>query len=328
VRRIATLAGFLAGAAGGVACSLVAPIDGLTGGTLDAGGLVDAPPGFLDGSASDDGTVTPPVDSAGADAIGGDDGGSTDAGAGDVVVPPPDAPSTYCAALSPAPLFCADFDEGPLDASMVPTPFVQVTGAGGTLDRSGAESVSPPDGLRMVIAPNGPNNIDLAGYQLFVAKTGVAGTYTLAFDVRVDQVDKSNTSDVVLAEIQFVDSGNTVWDLQFEIGYDQPSGQLAVWLSENTNPGDGGPGQYMSHGFSTLMSIGAWTRVSMGLTLPNGAGGQGTGTLSFGGTLLGSTVVHVQTTSGTPMIVIGGSYASRSQSGWTVVYDDVTFDVH
>jgi hypothetical protein len=325
------------------ACAVVAPLDGLTGGTLDAGGAADsagagdvsadatpadapiaaeggspdAPDGLLDGPP--DGAPDAPPDGPADSPPDGLLDGQPDS--------PPDAgPATgYCAALSPAPLFCADFDEGPAGAPLVPTPFFQVTGVGGTVGSTGAAFVSTPNAMRVAIAPNGPVIIDLAGYQKFQSQTAKSGTFTLGFDLRVDQADQTSSSDAVLGAIQFFDASGTYWTLQVEVYYQSASGELAVDVAENTIPGDGGPDHYRAHPFGAPLPLAAWTHVALQLVLPSGAGGPGTGTLTIGSTMAGSAAVQVDTVGGTPEVLVGGLYANQSASGWTMYYDDITF---
>ncbi len=121
------------------------------------------------------------------------------------------APPPYCASLSTAPLFCDDFDEG-----AIATGWDQVTGMSGTVALDGTYFTSPPKAMLVSVNASAPEgNIDLAGYKSFAAKQGVAGTYTVAFDLRIDAADTSSASDSVLGAIQLY-NGSSMWDIEVE----------------------------------------------------------------------------------------------------------------
>jgi hypothetical protein len=168
-----------------------------------------------------------------------------------------------------------------------------------------------------VTANAAANNVDVAGYKSLPAKQGVAGTVTLAFDVRIDAGDTSSASDALLGSIQLW-NGSATWDLELEVSYDSAATAYAASLSEDT--------PYVSHATSKTIPTGAWTHVSMTIVLPTGSGGATTATLSIGGSLAISTTVHVSTSTPIPEAILGFGYATPAAGGWSVRYDNVTLD--
>jgi hypothetical protein len=332
------------------ACSVLASFDGLSG-----GGGADAGAGSaFTGSASDDAGSSTGSDTDPGDARAPTDStdGSTGASRGDAASAPPmggsgedalattsdsavlntvdsstapdtstgvsndAAPAPYCTSLSHAPLFCDDFDEGALAA-----PWDQVSSGEGSAALDATYSVSAPNAMLSSVN-NGSNAtaVDVAGYKSFEAKQGVAGLYTLTFDLRIDTADLSGSSDAVLGAIQLW-NGSAYWDVELELT-SYGSGAFGVSMSEDGSS----PNDYVSHAASATLAIHAWTSVSIAITLPAGSGGATLATLSFNGTQVASATVHVSTSDPIPEIVVGPTYASSASSGWAVRYDNVTFN--
>jgi hypothetical protein len=319
-------------------CTLMAPLDGLTGSSSDAGGSpidgpslgddgpagpldagdasldvsVDSSAGGGDSSVVDSGGVGPEGSMVTPDSGRAPDSGTTtqDSSTGDE--PPP--PVGFCAGLTPAPLFCDDFDEpGALSA-----PYDQLLTGGGAASSDGTYYVSSPHSLLTSVTANeAAANVDVAGYKSFTSKQGAAGTYTLSFDIRIDASDTTTNSDAVLGAIQLW-NGSAAWDLELEVAYG--NGSFTAWLTEN------GGSDYAQHAASKTLPSGAWTRVSIGITLPADSSGMAAATMSFGGTQVASSMVHVETSNPIPELIVGPTYASPSTGGWAVRYDNVTFE--
>lgn len=331
------------------ACTALMPLDGLTGTVDDAGEGVDSP-----GFSTDDAGGRPVGEDGGPGGSRVDGGGGVDAPAGgdssqsmqDAQSSPDegtgsqpdsstipdagegkDAPAEaapvlgYCAGLSPAPLFCDDFDEGALAAS-----WDQVSGTNGHASLDSTYSVSPPNAMLSSVTAKASSSVDVAGYKTFAAKENVSGTYTLAFDVRVDAADTSSASDGVLAAILLYDaqSSSNVWALELEVSY--ASGNVSASLTEDGSSSTGSTTDYVQHGASASLPMGAWTRVSLVLAL-TASSSSAPASMSFGGTQVASATVDVTTTTDpVPEIIIGPTYASSASNGWLVRYDNVTFN--
>ena len=224
------------------------------------------------------------------------------------------APSPFCASLTPAPLFCDDFDEGALAA-----PWDQLATTSGSEVLSTSSYVSAPYAMLVTVNPNASvTAIDVAGYKSFTAKQGVAGTATATFDIRIDTADESSASDAILGAIQLW-NGSAYWDLELEVFYASSTGDFTVSMSEDGT-------SYVQHAVTPHLPMHAWTRVTLGITLPAGSGGSTTATMAFNGTNVASDTVHVSTSDPIPEILIGTTYATPSSGGWSVAYDNVTFD--
>ncbi len=228
--------------------------------------------------------------------------------------------ASYCASLDPAPLFCDDFDEDVLDAAALAAPWTQLTQTG--RDR-GAERwtlhTSPP--FAMLVTSNAGGSSDRSLRVSGLQERAYARAYALSFDLYIAQADTSDarTSDAILGAIQLFDPVHSAtWDLQLEVNYDAAANGLSVNLSENEKPGG-----YTPHPISGgTLPIGVWTRVGMVATI----GGTNTGSIRFG-TTSATVPVTPAPVGGYPEILVGGTFAEQSSQGWTVRYDNVTFDV-
>jgi hypothetical protein len=97
-------------AAAGAACTFLAPLDYLTDGTPDVGDATSDARPPADAPVNGDGALD---DAEAGDARAQTD--ATDAGSADATADT--APLPFCASMSPAPAYCADFDEGSLTAA-------------------------------------------------------------------------------------------------------------------------------------------------------------------------------------------------------------------
>jgi hypothetical protein len=158
----------------------------------------------------------------------------------------------------------------------------------------------------------------VAGYKSFTAKQGIAGTATATFDIRVDAADTSSASDAILGAIQLW-NGSATWDLELEVFYASATGDFTVSMSEDGT-------SYVEHAATHNLPMATWTRVTLAIALPTGTGGATTATLAFNGTTVASATVHVSTSDPIPEILIGTTYATPTAGGWSVAYDNVTFD--
>jgi hypothetical protein len=340
--RSAALAVASALTLGLASCSLVVPLDGITGGSAPDGGSADEgdaavgdaaadASGSVDASAGESGTDAGVAadgpgpegalvsDGSSLDARAPDDGSKPDDAAKPDDASKPDAPILgFCASLSPAPAFCDDFDEGAANPA-----WDQVTGLGGTVAVNALESVSAPDSMVSTVDANqSESSVDLAGYKSLPSKQGVAGTATLDFEIRIDAGDTSSAADAVLGAIQLYD-GNELYDLELEVMYASAS-SYAVSLTEDSPS--------VPHATGATITLATWTHVTLSVVLPAGNGGDTTATMTIAGTHTLSTTVHVLSggnpiASPIPEALVGPTFATPAAGGWTVRYDNVTFDV-
>lgn len=329
------------------ACSLVTSTDGLSSGEIADGGAIGTPVQGPDAASSsggssdsgssfgggDDGSNSLPDGATGSGdsdsgAMGSPDSGGTsptdaghsnDAGPKDAGSGTPDSsgPTAFCAGLSPKPLFCDDFDEG----TSLAAPWDQLTGTGGSEAVSSASYVSSPDSMLVTVNPNQPqNSIDLAGYKSFPAKQGVAGTPALTFEIKIDAADKSSSSDAILGAIQLW-NGSAYYDVELEAFYQSGTNDFKVSLSEY-----GSTNAYVQHFVTPHIPLGAWTKVAIGIKLPAGSNGAAPATLAINGANAASVTVNVTTSNPIPEILIGTTFATPTSGGWSIAYDNVTFD--
>lgn len=334
------------------ACSLVS-LDGLSGvndSQSDGGGVVDQVSLSDDGAAdgmrassdgggagqdSGDGHPSPDAtandgqamrDAAAEDSGQSNDGGSP--GAGPDGAEPQDTGTTreaeasappvgFCAGLTPTPLFCDDFDEG----TPIAAPWDQLSTTGGAETVSGASFVSSPDSMLVAVTPNqSVSSIDLAGYKSFNSKQGATGTATLTFEIRIDAADTSSASDAILGAIQLW-NGSAYYDLELEVFYVSSTNDFQVSMSEY-----GSTSTYTEHVVTPHIPFATWTKVAIGVTLPASGGGTAPATLSLNGATAASITAHVTTSDPIPEILVGTTFATPTAGGWSIAYDNVTFD--
>jgi hypothetical protein len=226
-------------------------------------------------------------------------------------------PPTFCSKLTPSPLFCEDFDEGPLSGwSYVHTTYGTVT-----LDKT--EFKSPPGAM---IAQSGmttsPSFADVAAYRTFPS-TGQAFAGAIEIDLRVDRADSPGAY-AVLAQIAFVDgSGTGSYILQI-VPHSNGSAPLGVGFNE-VYFGPGSSGIPIVHSVSQTIALATWTHIKLAAAIP-AAGGAGTATLALNGTQVASCAINVPVKSFSTAIGAGVLWASDPSNGWTAVYDNVTFN--
>jgi hypothetical protein len=212
-------------------------------------------------------------------------------------------------------LFCDDFDHGALA-----TGFDRFSTTNGTTSLSAGVFTSPPNAM-LVTTTGGATQVDSAGYRAFPGVSTATGVFTFTFDVRVATADQTSKSDVVLAAFQQYDSFGTYWDLQLEMIWSSASSSLQVYLSENSELGDGGS-QYHSAVASKKLALDTWVRVTLEATF---TGGTSAARMLFDGTQVATAPLHVTTVNGTPELILGTAYVQSGNASWSARYDDVTF---
>ena len=223
------------GAACTAACQLISGVDSLdvrdTTPALDASSDASTEGGGPDATqegAADAGPESSPGKDAGADAsldasMDGS-GGSTDATT--------DASSEggHCQSLSPAPYFCADFDEDP-DASAYWSS-TSLSSKSTTLALTSMYAASAPRSS-LSWAPTAPSfAYGEADFNSLVNP----GTFTFAFDALIVTGDTSPNADLYVGEVDFVP-----WNIDIEVQYISP-GKYSVDLWEVWYVADAGYG--------------------------------------------------------------------------------------
>lgn len=235
------------------------------------------------------------------------DSGGNDAPADALADAGDGAASGYCASLSPAPGFCADFDEGSFDAQFA---FKHTTGTG-LLSGDSTASVSPPTSFLARVGASSTGNGDFA----FMTRVfgGSATQFTYAFDLRLDAVAGGQNSGV-LAAIIIDDGAADSHTLSF-----YTTGTYAAVEEVFARP-DGGMA-YLDHTLSWVPKLDTWTRVSFSIDTA-----AGTCAASIDGKAdLTSTSCSLDPswTSGPPAIDLGWSYVASQASAWSAHYDNV-----
>jgi hypothetical protein len=238
---------------------------------------------------------------------------------------PPDAPgdtrdataTTFCASVSPSPLFCQDFDENSYTQgwSFVHT----VTGS---LALDGTEFHSAPASMIAQSGIAGSGSVDVAGYRSFtlVGTSSVGGSLDL--DLRVDRADADGGS-AVLAQLGLFDgTGGGQYFVQL-VAYSHGAAPLSPSVNE-AYFATGVSTPAVTHPVTQTLAIGEWTHVTLAVTAPL-AGGAGTETLSFNGTQVGSSAIAVPVKNFTEVLGVGLTFVKTPSNGWTALYDDVMF---
>jgi hypothetical protein len=226
-------------------------------------------------------------------------------------------PATFCSKLSPPALFCDDFDEGALSGwSYVHTMYGTVA-----LDKTEFKS-SPGAMITQSGATSAPSVADVAAYRTFPS-TGQAFAGAIELDLRVDRADASGAN-AVLAQINFVDaSGTGSYFLQL-VPHSNGSAPFSIGFNE-VYFGPGSSGMPVIHSVSQTIALATWTHVKLAAAIPI-AGGSGTATLALNGTQVATCAISVPVKNFSTAIGAGVLWASNPSTGWTAVYDNVTFN--
>jgi hypothetical protein len=267
---------------------------------------------IADGASSVDGTILgdsgadalPPVDAA-VDASGVD-GAAADAA-------PTGVP---CSTRNPAPLFCDDFDQGTSNNL-----WGSIHTNEGSVVVNGADSVSSPHSMLVTVnADADPNVLDVAGIKTLPTNS-TSGKCTLAFDLKIDAGATTSGAVAVLGAIE-LNGASAVWDLELEVSYQSAASAFGLVLLEIT--------PQVSHAATQTIPMGTWARVEMSIVLPPAADGSASASLVLNGKTVVNTTVHVLASalpSGPLAAYVGTNFATRASGGWSIRYDDVTFDL-
>jgi hypothetical protein len=283
VRRVALIASVLAAAAYGCGSSDDNPV---------------AVPGD-DASDGNDGLAPAPPPPPAPPGDGGTDSGRD--AASDAEGGPP-----FCSALSPAPKFCADFDDADPTSH-----WDQVTVLGGisTLAIDTTISTSSPASLfaSMAARPSGESGVG------HLRKT-VAGTPT-----RAKLVFSAHPSETV-----FTKGAYSIVDLDVTINH-----IFTLYLYDDDDVGGHKPslkeisgGTITYHPLPKVPPANAWTRITLDIDSANGKA-----TLLYGAEkILDAITVGTDATMQDPTFRIGTVYVFGPSDPWTVNFDDVLFD--
>jgi len=193
----------------------------------------------------------------------------------------------------------------------------------GSLALGTTEFTSPPGAM---IAQSGataqPAVADVAAYRSF-ALTGQNFTGAIELDLRVDRADLAGAF-AVLAQMKLLDgSGTAEYVLQL-VTTSNGAAPLTASFNE-VYFGPGSTGQPVVHSASQTIAPATWTHVKLSAAI-TAAGGSSFATLSFNGRQVAAGAISVPVKNFSPSIGAGILWASNPSSGWTAVYDNVTFN--
>jgi hypothetical protein len=303
-------------------CSLLTSSDGLSG--EEAGGGEGGTSSHVPGvDAADDG-AGPGEDAdasvAQVDASLRDADVDAGAEAGGDRAAPDAAPLGFCASRAPAPLFCDDFDEATVLKGWDSTAMQR-----GQLAVAGTAARSLPGALKVTVDPLTSGLVDVAAYKKFASLAGKRMVATMAFDLYLDVVDTTHSADAVVAALDLLDPSGTLYELQIDAYLSGAS--VVVRFPEYSAPAGGGAEGYVAHDVTAPLALRTWTRVTIELTLTTPAGGTSNAArLLFDGVPVSATPINVIGSMGVPQMVMGVSYVRPPSDGWTVRYDNVSFD--
>ena len=274
-----------------------ADLDGLTGGTADGGGPGDAYV-TTDGGGRPD---APASRDASAEASAGD-AGSNDASADTPYDAPPDVATpidssadagTWCGQQSPAPTFCADFDEASLTGG-----WNAVNQTNGTLTADSTNVSSPPHALLAATKATNANAMAQASLDYDPLATGSNVHFEL--ELRVGTLDAA--SNVVVGGVSVGPTGN---------GNDAYHAFLVVaasgaFVEEAFHQATGEI--YQDTPLSQSPAVGTYVHVALDLVLPTATGPAPTLTIRFDGNIvLGPRPLYGGGASGSLEIEVGAS---------------------
>jgi hypothetical protein len=228
--------------------------------------------------------------------------------------------STYCQGLSPAPVFCDDFDENKTS----PFGFSYAHTANGSLALLTSESISSPASLlaQTDVVTSSGKTVDTSVYATLPLNFGQTFDGTLDFYGYVNGVDAPGGI-AVLAQFGLTDgAGNGQYYVQL-VATSNGAQPLTLQVAEDyfSTCTHGLP---VDHSVSSVIPVGSWTNVDFSIHVPF-SGGPGTATLVVNGGSPAVTTIHVPVQDFTPSIGIGVLYASTPSNGWSAAFDNVVF---
>jgi hypothetical protein len=295
-------------------CSLLATMDGFGGAQEGDAGGQDAEPVAV--SPSDAATDAVETESrVGDDAsVSSPDAPPADADATAPEASPQDAesgPISFCASLSPQPVFCEDFDEHPLPGVWTPS---QV---GGSLSLLQLGSVSPPSSLDVHFwALRAGQALDTA---LRVQFPLPAPPTTIAweFQIRPLALDTTPNAAAVMASLDFADGANNRYSVQFTMF--RVSSNAYLRLEEQSGFTDGGT-SYAMHALPDPLANG-WTRVQLVLTRSGLTAASVH--VAYGAKTELDTALQMNVNASVLHVTMGSSYETEPSTGWDAFYDNV-----
>ena len=214
----------------------------------------------------------------------------------------------WCDSLSPAPMFCDDFDDqGPL--TRWTDSFVR---AGATIGRDGTDFQSSPNALLALSPPaNSPS-----GAYVYLDTASTKSKVHIAYDMRIDARDTS----VGYAEINYVIIAAPIpIDFYMRV-FDDPSSITTMTSEANV---DGG---VLAHDvpLAGAPRFDAWTRVTVDIDLATAHAM----TVTIDGQTAGTQSLESNLYAPGPMTVrVGIGYTgSPTTSDWRIRYDNATID--
>lgn len=214
-------------------------------------------------------------------------------------------PAPFCASLSPQPTLCADFDEGPFNAS-----FPVLSEPGSTeLGADGQYSVSPPNSMYAKVA----QGESIANTYAYVEKTfaSTAKGADYAFDIRPESITANASAVVAEIGLDYGLPTQHVLGLVFS---------TTDRLEESFFESDGGE-VFLEHDFGPVLQVGSWTHIEIVLSLAQGT----VEVLANGTQVLAPAMLDATwpTSTSSLTVDVGFEYANDTTSAWTARYDDV-----
>jgi hypothetical protein len=275
-------------------------------GSDDAVGRTDAPPDAVEtesraGDDADADVLSPDARRADADAAGRE-GGPPDAEGG--------SPS-FCASLSPQPVFCEDFDEHPLPGVWTPSE------VGGSLALSQSAFISAPSSLDVRFSALSTGQALDTALRVQFPLPAPPTTIAWEFQVRPVALDTTPNGAAVVASLDFVDAENNRYSVQFTMFRVSSSAYLR--LEEQSGFTDGGT-QYAMHALPDPLDVG-WSRVQLVVTRsgPTAASAH----VAFGAKTELDTPLQMTVNASALHVTIGSTYEMEPSSGWDILYDNV-----
>jgi hypothetical protein len=296
-----------------VHCSLVTSLDGLSGGSIDAGANavssfpdaegVDAGSPAASGAGAVDATVE---DAPSQPAPSGPDAGARDAGT--------DAGADAGADADSSTLLFADDFEG---SQPLPRGWDVMATSDGTLALDTTLFVSPTTSLSATALPLAAgaagNAADVAVRRAFPIPS--AGT-TVAYDFEVYPKQCDPSANMVFGALQLSDGAGDLYELQLDAQL-TAAGALTLIFAEYTALLDGGS-IYVGHPFAPTLAVAAWTRVRIELTTSQPPVAH----VFLNGALALETSVAIPIEAATVQLSLGISYVSAPSGTWVFNYDD------
>ena len=223
----------------------------------------------------------------------------------------------FCAATSPMPLFCDDFDDRSAKSMW-----------SGSFTTAGHWSIdddvfaSPPSSRLATTDPLAAgSSLQVALRKEWPELAGTAATWNVSFKVKLGDLDP-NGAQTAVAKFVFGDVAVVRYELQLLASLDSAKGRAQIMFTEWSNEPD--VVFLAQHAIVRRVDPAAWTSVRLTVDVRSASeDGQNSAAVFFDGMMQLTTDIALKVPGGAPTLLLGPSWSTSPSAPLAIHYDDV-----